>query len=184
MFASNFGVDPDPIDPNTNTYNVVHQRCACPIINLIMKSGLKRLKLYTDVFRNTINFLNSLKQHIAMFKDNCEAKCVRPHKYGFDMDVIQNSTYIMLKHLFPYRSVFLCFINTHYGSPLLNWLYWYVTKKVLEFLELFNDATIVLSSVYCPTSSLIMHHIIEITGHWQDHEHDNQLSTICCANEI
>jgi hypothetical protein len=88
MFASNFGVDPDPIDPNTNTYNVVHQRCACPIINLIMKSGLKRLKLYTDVFRNTINFLNSLKQHIAMFKDNCEAKCVRPHKYGFDMDVI------------------------------------------------------------------------------------------------
>jgi hypothetical protein len=31
---------------------------------------------------------------------------------------------------------------------------------------------------------LIMHHIIEITGHWQDHEHDNQLSTICCANEI
>jgi hypothetical protein len=40
MFAGYLSVDVDPIDPNVRTYNVVHQRCACYIINLIVKSGL------------------------------------------------------------------------------------------------------------------------------------------------
>jgi len=52
------GCDVDPLD-HTKNYHVVHQRCACHIINLIVKYGLKRLKPYKEVFRTTINFLNS-----------------------------------------------------------------------------------------------------------------------------
>ena len=37
----------------------LHQRCACHIINLIVKSGLKRLSPYLDAFRTAISFLNS-----------------------------------------------------------------------------------------------------------------------------
>jgi hypothetical protein len=44
---------PDPLDPNKVKYNLMHQRCACHIINLIVKSGLKRFK------PSAINFLNS-----------------------------------------------------------------------------------------------------------------------------
>jgi hypothetical protein len=47
----------------------VHQRCACHIINLIVKSSLKRFKPYTEDFRTTINFLNSSNQRIALFKN-------------------------------------------------------------------------------------------------------------------
>jgi hypothetical protein len=67
--------------------NLLHQRCAYHIINLIVKSGLKRLKMYLVDFRIAISFLNSSNQHIASFKSFCLAAGVRPRKFGLDMDV-------------------------------------------------------------------------------------------------
>jgi len=89
MFSSYLGSDPspEPLDPNKRKYTLVHQRCACHIINLIVKSGLKRLKPYLEDFRTIINFLNSSNQRIAMFKNYCNTKGVRPIKFGLDMDV-------------------------------------------------------------------------------------------------
>ena len=65
MLDGYLGFDVDPIDATKKLYHVVHQRCACHIINLIIKSGLKRLQPYTEVFRTAINFLNSSNQRIA-----------------------------------------------------------------------------------------------------------------------
>ena len=99
---------PEPVNPNQHKCSLVHQRYACHIINLIVKSGLKRFKPYTEDFRTAINFLNSFNQRIAMFKNYCTAQGVRPRKFGLDMDVRCNATYLMLKHLVPYKHVFLC----------------------------------------------------------------------------
>jgi hypothetical protein len=92
------------------------------------------------------------------------------------MDVRWNSTYLMLKHILPYKSVFFVFINTHYGYPLLNEQHWYVAEKVLELLELFYESTVVLSGVYYPTSTLVIHHILEFASHL--HEHDPNISVV------
>ena len=43
-----------------------------------------------------------------------------PQLFALDMDVRWNSTYLMLKHLLPYRQVFIVFINSNYGSSLLS----------------------------------------------------------------
>jgi hypothetical protein len=61
MFFGYLGSYPAPTrdDSNQVKYLLVHQRCACHIINLIVKSGLKRLKHFTEDFRTAINFLNS-----------------------------------------------------------------------------------------------------------------------------
>jgi len=84
LFAGYLGPDPspDPLDPSNRKYSLVHQRCAYHIINLIVKSRLKRLKLYTEDFRTVFNFLNSSNQIIALFKEYCNAKGVRPRKFG------------------------------------------------------------------------------------------------------
>ena len=110
MFAGYLGPEPasTPSDPNKVKYHLVHQRCAYHIIYLIVKSGLKRFKPYTEDFRTAINLLNSSNQRIALFKNFCIAKGVRPRKFGLDMDVRWNATYLMLKHLLPYKDVFLC----------------------------------------------------------------------------
>jgi hypothetical protein len=145
----------------------LHQRCACHIINLIVKCGLKRPNPYLDSFRTAIVFLNASNQCIAAFKGYCVAMNVRPRKFGIDMAVRWNSTYLMLKHLVPYKKTFGVFMDTSYPRKLgehnqLTNSHWYVAEKLLEFLELFYDATVTLSGVYCPTSPLITHNILDI----------------------
>jgi hypothetical protein len=71
----------------------LHQCCACHIVNLIVKSGLKRLKPYIEAFRTAISFLNSSNQRIAAYKSYFVVMNVRPRKFGLDMDVRWNSTY-------------------------------------------------------------------------------------------
>jgi hypothetical protein len=155
----------------------LHQRCACHIINLIVKCGLKRLEPYLDSFRTAIVFLNASNQRIAAFKSYCVAMNVRPRKFGIDVAVRWNSTYLMLKHLVPYKETFGVFMETNYprkqGEPqLLTNSHWYVAEKLLEFLELFYDATVTLSGVYYPTSPLIMHNILDIVQHLTQYEND------------
>jgi hypothetical protein len=59
------------------------------------------------------------------------------------------------------------------GEPqLLTNSHCYVAEKLLEFLELFYDATVTLSGVYYPTSPLIMHNILDIVQHLTQYEND------------
>ena len=77
----------DYLTPSLSSYvgsTLLHQRCACHIINLIVKSGLKRLKMYLEDFRIAISFLNSSNQRIASFKSFCLAARVHSRKFGLD----------------------------------------------------------------------------------------------------
>jgi hypothetical protein len=158
----------------------LHQRCACHIINLIVKSGVKRLKEYVDDFRIAILFLNASNQRIVAYKQYCLNVGVRPHKFGVDIDVRWNSTYLMLKHIVPYKNTFSIWIKTNHpckedGSFLLSDTHWAVAEKVLSFLQLFYESTVALSGIFYPTSPLMLHHILKITRHSNTYENDRQL---------
>ena len=113
-----------------------------------------------------------------MFKNYCTAQGVRPIKFGLDIDVRWNAIYLILKHLVPYKHVFFVFINSNYDSELLSTEHWYIAEKILEFLKLFYDSTIVLSGVYYPTSPLILHHLLEIASHLLASEKDKNLIAV------
>ncbi|KAJ1288909.1 hypothetical protein BS78_02G124400 [Paspalum vaginatum] len=150
---------------------LMHQRCACHIINLMVKATLDVLKPYLDDFITAISFLNSSTQRIAAYKSYCVAMNVRPRKFGLDMDVRWNSTYLMLKHLLPHKETFEVFIQTHHPNrDLLTRGHWYVAERILEFLERFYDSTAVMSGVYYPTSPLMLHHIIHMHRHMNMYE--------------
>jgi hypothetical protein len=78
----------------------------------------------------------------------------------------------MLKHLIPYKDTFSVFINSHYGSELLTRNHWHLAKKIMEFLELFYNSTVVLSGVYYPINPPVLHHILEIASHLHAAERD------------
>jgi hypothetical protein len=160
---------------------LLHQRCACHIINLIVKPDLKRLNMYLEDFRTAISFLNSSNLHIASFKSFYLAAGVRPRKFGLDMDVRWNSTYLMLKHLLSYKDTFSVFIHTNYrgaSGTLLTPNHWYVVEHILQFLEQFYLSTISLSGIYYPTTPLMMNAIIEIADHLNQFKNDSLLRDI------
>ena len=101
----------------------LHQHCACHIINLIVNEALTAFKPFIETFRTTISFLNSSNQRIIVYKSYCIATCVRHRMFQLDMDVRWNSTFLMLKHLFPHKAPFTTFIHAQYprdeGEPLL-----------------------------------------------------------------
>jgi hypothetical protein len=174
----------DELTPSLSSYigsSLLHQRCACHIINLIVKSGLKRLETYLEDFRTAISFLNSSNQRIASFKSYCLAAGVRSRKFGLDMNIRWNSTYLMLKHLVLYKDTFSVFIHTNYkggSSMLLTQDHWYVAEHILKFLEQFYKSTVSLSGIYYPTASLMMHAIIAIANHLNQYENDNLLRDV------
>ncbi|XP_066316658.1 zinc finger BED domain-containing protein RICESLEEPER 2-like [Miscanthus floridulus] len=129
-------------------------------------------------FRTAIKFLNSSNHRIVMFKNYCNAQGVRPRKFGLDMDVRWNDTYLMLKHLLPYKEVFSVFINANFGCTLLTPRHWLIAAKILEFLELFYESTCVLSGVYYPTSPLILHHMLDIAHHLHESEKDQNIMAV------
>jgi hypothetical protein len=107
LFSGYLGALTD-VDEDELSSILLHQRCACHIINLIVKSGLKRVKHYLEDFRTAINFLNSSDQRIVAYKSYFLSMGIGPRKFGVDMDVRWNSTFLMLKHLMPHRSTFFC----------------------------------------------------------------------------
>jgi hypothetical protein len=92
-----------------------HERCACHIIHLIVKAGLDVFKPMLSAFRTVISFLNSSNQRIAAYKSYYIVINTKPRKFGLDMDVRWNSTYLILKHLLPYKKSFSIFISTNYS---------------------------------------------------------------------
>jgi len=126
--------------------------------------------------------LNSSDQRIAEFHNYCIVKRVNPRKFGLDMDVRWNSTYLILKHLIPYKSIFLTFIAANYGlvngEPHLSEGHLTIAEKIMEFPGIFIDSNVALSGVYYPTSPLMLHHIIEIADHLHARETDPLLMSI------
>jgi hypothetical protein len=109
-----------------------------------------------------------------LFAEYSKAKAVRPRKFGLDMDVRWNSTYLMLKHLLPYKEVFSVFINSNYGSELLTPQHWYVTEQIMVFLEIFYDCT----------APLVLHHILEIAEHLQKAKRDQNFRSIVAPMKL
>jgi hypothetical protein len=165
-------------DPNKVKYFLVHQRCATHIINLIVKDGLAVCKSWLDDLRTAINFLNSSNTRIALFKSFCIARGMTPRKFGLDMDVRWNSTYLMLEHLLPYKDVFTVFINSNYGSELLTNNHWYVAEHMFKFLKVFYESTVILSGVYYPTAPLALHQMIDIAEHLKSAENNEHFKHV------
>jgi hypothetical protein len=79
---------PAPSRNESDLSNIfLHQRCACHIINLFVKSCLKRFQPYLEDFSTPITFLNSSNQRISSYKLYRMSVGVRPHKFGVDMNV-------------------------------------------------------------------------------------------------
>jgi hypothetical protein len=61
---------------------------------------------------------------------------------------------------------------------LLTARHWYIAEKILEFLEIFYESTVVLSGVYYPTSLLILQYLLDIASNLNASEKDQNLIVV------
>lgn len=158
---------------------LLHQRCACHIINLIAKSALNDLAPHIERLRSAISWLNASNTRLANYLNYCAVINVPCHGYHLDMPVRWNSTYLMLQLVLRDKIQFSAFVNQHFpqedGYVLLGDDTWHVVESIVQFLQTFYDSTVSLSGVYYPTSHMIVHHILEIAQHLKEYENDPTL---------
>uniref|UniRef100_A0ACD5UJM8 Uncharacterized protein n=1 Tax=Avena sativa TaxID=4498 RepID=A0ACD5UJM8_AVESA len=158
---------------------LLHQRCACHIINLIAKSALDGLEPYIERLRMGISWLNASNTRLGSYRNYCVVINVPCHGLHLDMPVRWNSTYLMLQLVIRDKTQFSAFVNAHFpqedGYHLLGDDTWHIAESIYKFLATFNESTITLSGVYYPTYHMIVHHILEIAQHLKEYENDTTL---------
>ena len=157
---------------------LLHQRCACHIINLIVKSGMKLVSSNIENIRNALLWIHNSNPRIAEFKRYCKAEGLKPRKFGTDMPVRWNSTYLMLKNAIEYKNVISMFYNTKHNMILLSDVDWFIAERMIYFLETFYDATVLLSGVYYPTSPLVFTQLMLISSLFSEYRNDNLFKLI------
>jgi hypothetical protein len=122
-------------------------------------------------------------RRVAVYKSVCLSMGIRPQKFGVDMDVRWNSTYIMLSKccLIVTPSLFSSKLSILWLMMVLLYLLTItglLLKKLLTFPKLFHESIVALSGVYYPTSLLMLHHIFTIARHLNSCENDELMRDV------
>lgn len=97
--------------PQNGSY-FFHQRCACHIINLMVKSGLKLVTSHIHRIQEALAWIIHSTPRIADFARSCLIANKNPRQFGIDMEVRWNSTYLMLQNCIDYSEVISLFYKT------------------------------------------------------------------------
>ena len=97
-------------------------------------------------------------------EESVRIKSLNPEMIANDMPVRWNSTYLMLQSIIPYTESFTVWYNNERRRSLLNKWHWQDTTLLCGFLQVFYEATTVLSSSLRATTPIVVHQLI-IIGH-------------------
>ncbi|CAM8883945.1 unnamed protein product [Rhodiola kirilowii] len=157
----------------------LHLRCACHILNLIVKDGLGELEKAIEGIRNCVKYIHSSSARLDAFRnvailENMDSMSNIP----MDVPTRWNSTYKMLEGAFKYKGVFSrmddeyvnfrAYFNEEVkkdgvlvkrmGPPMEE--AWLDAQAFTLFLKRFYDSTIKLSASKTPTSNLIFNEMV------------------------
>ncbi|XP_073138374.1 zinc finger BED domain-containing protein RICESLEEPER 2-like [Henckelia pumila] len=145
----------------------LHLRCACHIINLIVKDGLKELNVSIKAIRNAVVFIHSSPSRLNKFREfSMLDKFSSTSTVPMDVKTRWNATYKMLEAALKYRKG-----KEKIGPPISD--DWERAKAFVHFLKKFYDATLELSASKNPTSHLIYQSMISLQVEIDRKRHDD-----------
>ena len=95
---------------------IFHQHCACHVINLIVKSGLKEMGNHIKRIRDSLGWIQSSNQRQEDWFRFLQALNISPRALVLDMLIRWNSTYIMLQQCIPYKDDITNYICAKLGA--------------------------------------------------------------------
>ena len=144
--------------------DLLHARCAAHVINLIAQEGLAISCTGVNNIRESIKFIRSSAPRKKKFKDIVAQEGIScSNGPSLDSPTRWNSTHLMIKTAIEYRRAFsaLKLQDTSY-TCLPTDGEWKSAQSVCKLLEVFLDATMVVSGTLYPTAHLYFHELWKI----------------------
>lgn len=142
---------------------VFHVRCACHIINLVVQECLQFFHVNLETLRLCLQSLNTFASRQQTFKTLCAQYGITFRRFVKDVPYKWNSTYLILKYCIRFKDVITYYCNVNPDFDYQTTENWLIPISIYEFLELFYNATCILSGVYYPTSPLVLTKIINMS---------------------
>ncbi|XP_044362691.1 zinc finger BED domain-containing protein RICESLEEPER 2 isoform X1 [Triticum aestivum] len=139
---------------------LLHIRCACHVINLIVQDGLTTMKGVIDDIRESVKYIKSSPSRLDKFKEVVAQVGISCKLPSADVPTRWNSTYIMLESALPFRRAFRALVQKdpdYVFCPSSR--EWKNVDTVCVMLKVFHTATNVLSGSSYSTSNLYFHQI-------------------------
>ncbi|CAA0823703.1 Unknown protein [Striga hermonthica] len=150
----------------------LHMRCACHIINLIVKDGMKELVDSIEAIRNCVKYIHSSSARLDKFREYAVLE-KKDKMSTIPMDVVTrwNATYIMLHGAYKFKGVFASLVEEF--TPFKSYFEegrvgppsdedWEKAMGFAHFLKKFYDATVKLSATKTPTSHIVLKILINL----------------------
>ena len=167
-------------------HKLFHVKCACHIINLIVQDGMKVISQDPDLdfisnIRSLIKYISTSPKKCQDFRDLCTSYGLKPRKFVYDLPTRWNSTYLMLKSVNGYEVV----LKDFYGNEghIIQEGDFIFAQHFSEFLETFYDATVALSGVYYPTTTIAIDHLFNMSCAFKDARQYDIYTQVCHAME-
>ena len=90
---------------------LIHQRCACHILNLMVRDILEVFDPAVAKIRTATTFVMALNSRVARWVAYCKSISMRPKRFNVDMSHRWNSTYLMISAVLPYKELLTAFVN-------------------------------------------------------------------------
>lgn len=155
----------------------LHIRCATHILNLIVKDGLREADHSINAIRNGIMFVRSSTQRQISFEQRVESGKIQRGSLPLDVCTRWNATYLMLEQAMkfrvafdkmevedkPYNDYFNEFVQgvKRIGPPVKE--DWEAVDRLVQFLIIFYQATLVLSASTSVCAHKFYHAIYTVT---------------------
>ncbi|XP_057797898.1 zinc finger BED domain-containing protein RICESLEEPER 2-like [Salvia miltiorrhiza] len=134
-----------------------HVRCTAHTLNLVVKDGLLEINKTIEDVKNSVRFINQSESRLNKFSDVVHHLGIPVKMLIIDCPTRWNSTYEMLLEAYRVKDAFPIFAQR---EPSYNYCLslddWMKVKDVLDILEVFYEATHVISGVDYPTSNVYL----------------------------
>ncbi|KMS96954.1 hypothetical protein BVRB_7g179970 [Beta vulgaris subsp. vulgaris] len=140
-----------------------HVRCCAHILNIMVQHGLKQVKTIVKNVHDTVDYLNGSEHRLKKFAEIVQQFNLKKRRLILECKTRWNSTFDMLVCALKFKEVFsrLALEDSDYVfCPSVD--DWDKIEKLVDILEVFYEATMIISGSEYPTSNLFLGEVYRV----------------------
>lgn len=169
--------------PSCTTSKLLHVRCCCHILNLIVQDGLEVVKPFIERIKQSFIYIFSSTSRYQEFRQACKTAGLRSRKIPTDVRHRWNSTYLMIEAALPYKNVISTYLLQKNYDDEISLEDWACLEMIRDLFKVFYNATVCFSGIYYATSNQVLLHLFHICDVFNQHRNEVAFEPICEAME-